>query len=299
VGEGRVGSGRLRAASSSPLSPGHGSKSYFTVQFKSGSESFSGSLFKSLKKSRTTLKVDASAADLVHYLRVAHYCGMEDAKTMNILPDTKFWLYKQRYDTGFAPCIEPDPVTKQPLLTLATCKQDIRMKAKKDEVVIGISANDDGNRLSYVAVVTGVIERGGYYRIPEYKSRFDNIYDDINGKAIWNGKSKEELSDEHLKEDVGKDFEYGRVLLSDSNSFHYPGADGKRVFSDELLEYLNPLSRGALQLYPRGKLYKEVWRMVANIDIQILSPRHRHNNGGCSPRVLPLVVEITLTLTLP
>jgi Nucleotide modification associated domain 2 len=215
---------------------------------------------------------------------------------MNVKPGTKFWLYKQTNDSGFAPCIEADPTTGKPLLTLATCKQDIRMGAQLGEVVIGLSENDGGNRLTYVAGITGVIERGDYYRRPEYKSRFDNIYDDSNGQAIWNGKARQDLSPEHLKEDVGEDFRWGRVLLSDSNSFHYPGADGKRVFGNELLEYLNPRSRGTVRLHPRGNLYEEVWKMVASIQVRILSPRHRHSKAGCPPRPLPLLVEVTLTL---
>lgn len=127
------------------------------------------------------------------------------------------FIYKVVVDNGGAPCVHKG------LLSLAICKPKIRKSAGIDSLIFGFGGRDYGERLIYVARVTGKLEGPKYYTSREYAGRRDRIYRRLHGKAELLNSAQYHTEDD-LQKDVGRHFENASVLLSDD--FRYFGANG-------------------------------------------------------------------------
>jgi len=137
------------------------------------------------------------------------------------------YSYKMTNDVGFA----PNPFHR--VLTLATCKPQIRATKKVGDLIAGFSSkslngDDVGReRLVYIMKVTAITDYDSYFRDKRFKlkkasrgteisTRGDNIY------YTENGTYKQALTffhknDEEIEHDLGSD----KVLIS--NEFFYFG----------------------------------------------------------------------------
>lgn len=146
--------------------------------------------------------------------------------------------YVVAYDSGFA----PNPF--HGYCTLATCKPEIRKKAKVGDWVLGTgSANKAINRGGYLVHamrVTEVISTADYWDDPRFKNkkpRFggswlmasgDNIYEPtINGNWKQLPSYHSTPQGEQRQDHTNKDTRVPRILVSDD--FAYFGATGPKI----------------------------------------------------------------------
>ena len=159
------------------------------------------------------------------------------------------FIYRLKYDTGFAPCVDHDT------FTLACCKGGYFRNGKpvhaglrhrigeyhkryKDDNIFLLGTY--GGKLLYVAEITRIMEMKDYYceRMTCDKKRTDDIYDvNENGELVRNSR----LAEVHSKgsEESEKDKLGDYVLISDK--FTYFGVDAKEI--DEELRELFPKTR--------------------------------------------------------
>jgi hypothetical protein len=135
------------------------------------------------------------------------------------------YSYKMTDDSGFA----PNPFFK--IMTLATCKPQIRESKKLGVYIAGFTSNDLCNekvgfeRMVFIMKVTAKIDFNTYYHDQEYRckrpspeSRItksgDNIYHTINGKYI------QERNFFHKQKNIEHDLKSNMVLIS-KNFFYF------------------------------------------------------------------------------
>ncbi|MGH2639310.1 MAG: hypothetical protein ACRDF4_08540 [Rhabdochlamydiaceae bacterium] len=150
------------------------------------------------------------------------------------------YAYKMTYDGGFAPHV------KRGLLSLATCKPDIRRVIGKSSspegnYVLGIAgkslamkvkklrknAPDITGEIIYVAKVSEKpIDYDTYYETPRFNGRIDNIYHHVNGD--WKrDKNAFHNTEQQFRDDIGgkyvilsQDFLYfGRNCIQQPDGF--------------------------------------------------------------------------------
>src|SRR6266542_982399 len=136
-----------------------------------------------------------------------------------------FWVYKLTYDTGAAPHV------RDGLLSLAICKPKIRLGAAPGEVIFGFGGRSRpvtrGERLIYVARVTSRLAApGGYYERPQYRRRWDCIYDHRGGRLVWRPGSLFHQNGSSADRDIGPAPVYPRAVVLLSDEFRYLGSEG-------------------------------------------------------------------------
>lgn len=130
----------------------------------------------------------------------------------------KIYFYKMTHDTGAAPC------AKNGLLTLAICKPRIRSAAVPGDVVFGFGSKRFGERLIYIAMITGKLAGGEYYRDLKFAGRPDCIYKIIGGEARVKDGARFHQDGLSAGTDVGPGLRRANVLLS--TDFRYFGGSG-------------------------------------------------------------------------
>lgn len=149
----------------------------------------------------------------------------------------KLFSYVMTSDTGFAPCVSDG------LLTLATCKPDIRRLAsdERHDYVMGIrglmlarKSNTEPRRLVYLAEVSEKIGFDSYYNDARHKGRKDNIYHRVNGNWV------QERNPYHKHINRRTDLKEPTVLLS--RRFLYFGREAVEL-GDELFSLFVRMSR--------------------------------------------------------
>jgi Nucleotide modification associated domain 2 len=164
-------------------------------------------------------------------------------------------------DNGGAPCVYRD------LLTLAICKPRIRKSAGVGDFVVGIGGATLGDRLIYVARVTGKLINGLYYRATCFADRPDCIYEDLGGTAkLRAGARFHATGKSRLQKDVGTKFQNAHVLLSDDfRYFGFGGGTGYRSYP-ALNGMLTKLAQGHRRFHDPAvyrdldKLRKQLWK---------------------------------------
>lgn len=173
--------------------------------------------------------------------------------------------YIVRYDVGFA----PNPF--HGMCTLATCKQDIRVKAKLDDWVIGTGSRTNGcdGHIVYAMQVDEIVDFDTYWNDPRFGSKIptmrgsrkqaygDNIYHRAPSGDWIQADSRHSLADGspnpgHIARDtktdtvlIGRDFVYfggaGPVVPEDLRTRHgvdlvHDRPSHRCRFPDELVE---------------------------------------------------------------
>lgn len=141
--------------------------------------------------------------------------------------------YVVRWDYGFA----PNPFYG--FCTLATCKPDIRKRARLDDWIVGTGSGQNGldGRLVYAMRVTEVLCFDQYWRDPRFREKRPNLYGSLMqayGDNIYHcghdGEWRQENSHHSLADgstnslNLEHDTQADRVLVSDN--FTYWGAEG-------------------------------------------------------------------------
>ncbi len=113
-----------------------------------------------------------------------------------------YWVYKLTYDCGTAPHV------RDGLLSLAICKPRIREGAAVGDVLFGFSGRsrkvNRGERLIYVAEVTEKLAvPGEYYERPEFRHRWDCIYERKGERLAWRAGSLTHEGEECRPRDLG------------------------------------------------------------------------------------------------
>src|SRR3990172_541148 len=136
-----------------------------------------------------------------------------------------YWVYKLTYDTGAAPHV------RDSLLSLAICKPRIRKGAAVGDVIFGFSGRsrrtNGGERLIYVAEVTVKLTKPGeYYERPEFRDRWDCIYERVGESLVWRPGSLFHKDGSSAAKDIGPGPDHARAIVLLSREFRYLGADG-------------------------------------------------------------------------
>jgi hypothetical protein len=137
----------------------------------------------------------------------------------------RLYVYKVVADTGGAPCVS------ERVLSLALCKPKIRSAAREGDIVFGFGGKDYGERLIYIAEITGKPPVGEYYRDPCFTKRPDCIYEDNDGVPERKRSARHHFLTDERKRDVGMKFENAYVLLSEN--FRYFGGNGTYSYKQE------------------------------------------------------------------
>lgn len=135
------------------------------------------------------------------------------------------YVYKVVADTGGAPCVW------KRVLSRALCKPKIRRAAREGDMVFGFGGKDYGERLIYIAEVTGKPPVGEYYRDPCFAKRRDCIYEDKDGVPERKRSARHHFLTDERKRDVGMKFENALVLLSEN--FRYFGGNGTDSYKQD------------------------------------------------------------------
>jgi hypothetical protein len=98
-------------------------------------------------------------------------------------------------------------------------------------MVFGFGGKDYGERLIYIAEVTGKPPVGEYYRDPCFAKRRDCIYEDKDGVPERKRSARHHFLTDERKRDVGMKFENAFVLLSEN--FRYFGGNGTDSYKQE------------------------------------------------------------------
>jgi Nucleotide modification associated domain 2 len=180
-----------------------------------------------------------------------------------------FWVYKVRYDSGAAPHVGKG------LLSLAICKPGIRKGAVAGDVIFGFAGRsrpaNRGERLIYVARVTEKLAKPGeYYERPEYRDRWDCIYERHGEYLEWRLGSLFHKHGSGAAADLGPAPEYPRAIVLLSDDFRYLGADGTMEYAarwPKLGRFIHELGIGQRRIDPASRagrmlfeLQQELWR---------------------------------------
>jgi hypothetical protein len=147
----------------------------------------------------------------------------------------KYYFYKLMYDAGSAPCVTSK------LLSLAICKPKIRTSARVGDWIFGFgSATRLGNRLIYIAEVTGKHGNGDYYNLQKYQRREDCIYQWNGDRLVWKPGSKFHINGSW--KDIGDPpYQTANVLVS--SNFRYLGSEGTTEYLQQYPSLANSLSK--------------------------------------------------------
>ena len=127
---------------------------------------------------------------------------------------------------------------------MAICKPMIRTKAKVGDLIFGVPANSDDNRLIYAARVTRKLLSGRYYKESQYAGREDRIYRFKGNLFIRRRHAQHHFRAGDLVHDLGAGPEYRRACVLLSTDFHYFG----KVGSDEYKARFHRVRRAVEQL---------------------------------------------------
>lgn len=180
-----------------------------------------------------------------------------------------YWVYKLTYDCGTAPHV------RDGLLSLAICKPRIREGAAEGDVLFGFSGRsrkvNRGERLIYVAEVTKKLATpGDYYDRPEYRSRWDCIYERRGERLMWRPGSLTHEGEEFRAKDLGPGPSYPRAIVLLSDTFRYLGGDGTMDYAGpwpNLATYVHEMGIGHRVVEPGSEigrmlteLKRDLWR---------------------------------------
>lgn len=129
----------------------------------------------------------------------------------------RIFYYKMTTDNGGAPCVTPQ------LLTLAICKPKIRSVAQKRDIVFGFGSKKHGEKLIYIAIITGKIINGEYYRNRDYITRGDCIYKWDKKSLNWKKGSRYHKNGMRSTKDIGSHPKYENTIVLLSKNFRYFG----------------------------------------------------------------------------
>jgi hypothetical protein len=183
---------------------------------------------------------------------------------------SKIYVYKVVADSGGAPCVW------EGALSLALCKPKIRRAAREGDIVFGFGGKDYGERLIYIAEVTGKPPVGEYYREPCFAKRPDCIYEDKDGSPARKRSARYHFLTDERQKDVGMKFENAFVLLSEN--FRYFGKNGTDSYKQEfpsvkiLIEGLKRGHRVNYSCQLRSELMALKDRLWSQYDKMILGP---------------------------
>lgn len=187
-----------------------------------------------------------------------------------------YWVYKLTYDCGTAPHV------RDGLLSLAICKPKIRERAAVGDVLFGFSGRsrkvNRGERLIYVAQVTEKLAAPGqYYERPEFRNRWDCIYERKGRRLIWRAGSLTHEGEESRTRDLGPAPSYPRAVVLLSDDFRYLGAEGTMDYTarwPDLGTFVHELGIGQRELEPESslgrklaELRRELWRTRAASEV--------------------------------
>lgn len=186
------------------------------------------------------------------------------------MSSSKIYVYKVVADSGGAPCVW------EGALSLALCKPKIRRAAREGDIVFGFGGKDYGERLIYIAEVTGKPPVGEYYREPCFAKRPDCIYEDKDGSPARKRSARYHFLTDERQKDVGMKFENAFVLLSEN--FRYFGKNGTDSYKQEfpsvkiLIEGLKRGHRVNYSCQLRSELMALKDRLWSQYDKMILGP---------------------------
>lgn len=180
-----------------------------------------------------------------------------------------YWVYKLTYDTGAA------PHARGGLLSLAICKPRIREGAVVGDVIFGFSGRsrrvNRGKRLIYVAEVTEKMARPGeYYERPQYRGRWDCIYERVRDRLAWRPGSLTHAEGKFRAKDLGPAPRYHRAVVLLSDQFRYLGIEGTMDHAGKwpnLATFVHEMGIGERELEPQSEmgrmlteLKRDLWR---------------------------------------
>lgn len=143
---------------------------------------------------------------------------------------TRILRYILKHDTGMAPCIDGG------LVSLATCKPQIRKGAKLGEWIIGCRPSPEGlGRVVWAGRVADSIEVGNYERL--HRGRSDAIYRAKPGGGFKRLRPHYHAGESELRKDTS-----APVLILDPDATWYFGANPHTL--PEHLSHLAPQGRG-------------------------------------------------------
>ena len=193
-------------------------------------------------------------------------------------PVEKIYVYKVVADTGGAPCV------CKGLLSLAICKPQIRKSAKIGALIFGFGGKDYGERLIYIARVTGKCEGQDYYRLKQYARRPDCIYKPQQGQAVRKASARYHVNSDERRKDVGLHFEKAFVLLS--KDFRYlgcMGTDDYKLHYPNLRTLVEKLRQGSRVNHPL-ELRSELLELKAKTwkSMKVGTPTERNTKRLCN-----------------
>ena len=197
---------------------------------------------------------------------------------------SRFFVYKLTTDNGGAPCVTPD------LLTLALCKPAVRSTADLGDWIFGFGDNQYiGNRLIYIAKVTGKLVDGAYYGARTFWSRPDCIYRWTKAGALKpKAKPRYHGSAEDTRKDVGFHPYYRRANVLLSTDFRYfGGAQCAVTIPTVIAEFVLHITqghRGENTLHPLKRTLRrfqaEVWGNYPD-QMKLGNPFHGTDRAKC------------------
>jgi hypothetical protein len=180
-----------------------------------------------------------------------------------------YWVYKLTYDCGTAPHV------RDGLLSLAICKPRIREGAAVGDVLFGFSGRsrkvNRGERLIYVAEVTEKLAvPGEYYERPEFRHRWDCIYERKGERLVWRAGSLTHEGEECRAKDLGPAPSYPRAIVLLSDEVRYLGTEGTMDYAGrwpDLATFVHELGIGERHVEPQSavgrkltEVRRELWR---------------------------------------
>lgn len=179
------------------------------------------------------------------------------------------WVYKLMYDSGCAPHVQDG------LLSLALCKPEIRKRAVEGDWLFGFGARSRrqirGERLIYIARVTKKLDRPGeYYESPEYRRRWDCVYERRDGMLVSRPGAVFHPDNGDVDRDLGSGPVYPKAVVLLSDDFRYLGTRGTMDYVarwPDLGTYVHELGRGQRRLEPESRigrmlveLQRDLWK---------------------------------------
>jgi hypothetical protein len=125
----------------------------------------------------------------------------------------KLYSYVIASDAGFA----PNP--NDGWCTLACCKPNIRLSARKGDFVVGTgsAAQTGNNTIVYIMHVDEKLTFDEFFKDARFQNREDNIYHSENGHFIQSSNSNHDCGD------IERDLSCKHVLISGPGHFSYFG----------------------------------------------------------------------------
>jgi hypothetical protein len=173
---------------------------------------------------------------------------------------SRIYYYKLTADNGGAPCVDSK------LLTLAICKPRIRSTADVGDIIFGFGGRATlGERLIYIAEITGKLRHGDYYRAREYAGRKDRIYEWRDDRLEW--RSCSSYHEGGHQADIGTFPQYADANVLLSTNFRYFGAIDDESYRDQYSEInaaIHALGKGHRVNHTRV-LYVELMSLKADV----------------------------------